>query len=387
MTSKGTGAISTIQLFGEFAEEVIKKTLKPDNEKEVILHPGQIYVGTIFNGRENLDQVTIGCTALNNFSINCHGNPLIVSDIMKLLAKNKVKLVNSELLLAKIIKSEKKVRSIAIEAKTEAFKALTIEGVKIINNQIEKGLAKIASNWLGQKDTASLEEMKASVEKILKESKIANLIIYGCKAVLVGPPNTGKSTLLNRLAGKEKAIVTDIEGTTRDWVSFRGRIGRLSVEFIDTAGLDEALIKADKSKINKASQLKSMQMFEQADLILLVLDKGQLLNQLDKNLILKIEGKNVLTILNKSDLESKLNENELPSNLHNIVSISAKNGTGLDKLFENILKITHTGDFDLSAPLCFTSRQKNLLKQINSIKTKEEALSIITELLNGDVIV
>jgi tRNA modification GTPase len=302
MTSKGTGAISTIQLYGGSAEEIIKKIFKPDKEKEAILQPGRIHVGTIFNGKENIDQVTIGCVGLNNFTINCHGNPLIVSDIMKLLAGKKVQLVNAEQLLTKLYQTKKQLHTIAIEAKIEVAKALTIEGTKIINNQVEKGLTKIASAWLQIKDTIKLEEIKTDAEKILLNSRPGKLIIFGCKAVIIGPPNSGKSTLLNCLAGKEKAIVTDIKGTTRDWVSARCRIGPLSVEFIDTAGLSEALIETELSEVDKISQVKSLEMLEEADLVLLVLDINQDADQLENNFVQKISGKKVLTVLNKSDL-------------------------------------------------------------------------------------
>ncbi|MHC4265876.1 MAG: GTPase [Planctomycetota bacterium] len=385
MTSKGTGAISTIQIFGESAEEVIKKIFKPDNEKEATLQPGQIHVGTIFNGKENIDQVTIGCVGTNNFTINCHGNPLIVSDIMKLLAGKKVQIVNTEQLLAKIYQIKKQLNTIAIEARIEVAKALTIEGTKIINNQVEKGLAKTASNWLEIKDGIRLKEIKTEAEKILQNSHIAKLIIFGCKAVIVGPQNSGKSTLLNCLAGKEKAIVTDIKGTTRDWISARCRIGPLSVEFIDTAGLSEALIETEPSELDKVSQLKSLEMLEEADIVLFVLDINQVIDNRENKFFQKIAGRKVITVLNKSDLSAKLEQDKSPQGLDNIAVISAKNRTGIDKLFEKILETTGTFNFDLSSPVCFTSRQENLMRQLCSSKLKEPALSIITELLNGDV--
>ncbi|MHC4271937.1 MAG: GTPase [Planctomycetota bacterium] len=385
MTSKGTGAISTIQLYGNSAKDIIKKIFKPDKEKKAILQPGRIHLGNIFDAKENLDQVTIGCVESNNFSINCHGNPLIVSDIIKLLADNKVQLVNAEQLLSKIYQTKKQFNTIAIEAKFEVAKASTIEGTKIINNQVKKGLVKIASAWLQKKDTIKLEEIKTEAEKILQNSQTGKLIIFGCKAVIVGPPNSGKSTLLNSLAGKEKAVVTDIKGTTRDWVSAQCRIGPLPIEFIDTAGLGEELIETEIPEVDKASQLKSLELLEEADLLLLVLDINQHADQLQKNLAQKIGGKKVLTVLNKSDLHAKLDMSKLPPNFHDYVSISAKNRTGLDKLFQKILVATEIEIFDLFSPVCFTRRQEILIHQISSLKSKEQALSIITELLNGDV--
>ncbi|MHC4842357.1 MAG: GTPase [Planctomycetota bacterium] len=385
MTSKGSGAISTIQLFGDSADKVIKKIFKTTYKKELILNSGRIYIGTVFDGNENLDEVTIGCDGLNNFSINCHGNPLIVSDIMKLLSGNKVQLVSAEQLLAKILKSQNQLNTIAVEAKIFGAKSLTIEGIKIINNQAEKGLAKTASIWLQPKDNIRLNEIKTEAEKILVDTQTAKLIITGCKVVIIGPPNSGKSTLLNCLAGKEKAIVTDVKGTTRDWISARCRIGPLSVELIDTAGLSETLIETEPSVIDKASQLKSLKMLEEADFVLLVLDINQVVDNLEGKLLKKITGKKVITVLNKSDLPAKLKKDKLPPILKDIISISAKNGTGLEQLLEKILEITDTNDFDLSTCVCFTGRQESLLQKLCNVKSKQQALSIITELLNGNV--
>jgi tRNA modification GTPase len=385
MTSKGTGAISTIQLFGDSAGKIIKKIFKPTGNKAVTLKSGNIYVGTLSDGKQDIDQVTIGCEGPNNFAINCHGNPLIVSDIMKLLVRNKVQLVNAEKLLVKIFQAQKQLNTIAIEAEIEAAKALTIEGTKIINNQVEKGLAKIVSGWFEKKDSIRLSEIKTTGARIFRDSKTAKLIIFGCKAVIVGPPNSGKSTLLNCLAGKEKAIVTNIKGTTRDWVSARCRLGPLSVEFIDTAGLNEALSEPALSETDKIAQLKSIQLLEKADLTLVVLDNSQYLPQLESNLIQKIAGKKVLTVLNKSDLPAKLEKDKLPLNLDQTIMISAKNGTGIEALSQKILDITGTGDFDLSTPVCFTDRQKGLLENLVKSKMPQQAKEIVKKLYNENI--
>jgi tRNA modification GTPase len=201
--------------------------------------------------------------------------------------------------------------------------------------------------------------------------------------VLSGPPNSGKSTLLNCLCGKQKAIVTDIRGTTRDWVGARCRIGSLSVELIDTAGLDEEPVATSQNILEKKSQQKTAQILEQADLVLLVLDNSQPVNQLDGQLIEKIAGKKILTVLNKSDLPTGFDTGKLPRILADTVRISAKLSTGIENLIEKIRQICGVADFDLQAEVCFTSRQENLLKQLEKAKSKEQAASIITELLNG----
>ena len=387
MTGKGTGAISTIQVFGNSAEAVVRKIFRPAGHKPLVLKPGRILLGTITDPprRETIDQVTIGCEDANNFAINCHGNPLIAEMIMQLLQKHGAKLITAEQLLAKTLAAQKPANTIALEGKLTQPKARTIEGTKIIANQIDAGLSKKATEWLQNINTLSLDEITADAARILNDSQTAKLIIAGCTAVITGPPNSGKSTLLNCLCGKQKAIVTDIKGTTRDWVSARCKIGSLSVELIDTAGLNEKVPMTPQNSVEKASQQKAVEILKSADLVLLVLDNSAAGDQLDDRLLEKIAGKKVLTVLNKSDLPAKLATAKLPQVLGETVQMSAKFGTGIEKLLEKIPQICGVPDFDLQQPVCITSRQENLLRQLQKAKSKQQATSIITELLNGQV--
>ncbi|MFA5251371.1 MAG: GTPase [Phycisphaerae bacterium] len=376
-TGKATGAIAVIQLAGVSAESIIKKIFVPTGKKPAVFEPGKILLGTISDGSETIDQVIIGCEAPGQFAINCHGNPLIVADIMQLLQSNGAALLTAEELLTKIFSAGKLANTIAIETKLTQLQAKTIEGTKIIAGQVNAGLTKTIEKW--RQDKTSLEKIKAGAEQILKDSSTAKLIIFGCTIVLSGPPNTGKSTLLNFLAGRQKAIVTDIAGTTRDWVSAQCLIGPFSVEFIDTAGLTET----PDDTIEKASQQKAVEMLNKADLVLLVLDNSQTNDQLDKLALEKIAGKQILTVLNKSDLPPKLDTDKLPQILTNTVQISAKFGDGIETLLEKIQHLCGVSDFDLKTPVCFTPRQENLLKQLQKAKSEQYALSVITELLNA----
>jgi len=383
MTGKGTGAISSVQVFGEKSEAVIKKIFKPTGKKKPTFEPGIICLGTISDGVETIDQVAIACEGPDNFAINCHGNPLIVASLMQLLQRHGAALLTAEQLLAKILTAEKPINTIALEAKLAQPEVQTIEGAKIIANQIDAGLSSKATEWSQNIDTISLKEIALNASEILKNSQTAKLIIAGCTMVIAGPPNSGKSTLLNCICGKQKAIVTNIKGTTRDWVSAKCQIGSLSAELIDTAGLGEKLAATPENILAKKSQEKTALILEQADLVLLVLDNSQPIDQLDGRLIEKIAGKKILTVLNKSDLPAKLNAAKLPKILANKVRISAKLGTGIENLLKKIRQICGVADFDLQAEVCFTSRQENLLKQLKKAKSGKQAASIITELLNG----
>jgi len=381
MTGTGTGAISTVQVFDEGAEAVIRKIFKSVRDKPLALKTGNIYLGTIVDGNETIDQVTIGCEGVNTFAINCHGNPLIVEMIMHLLKKNGATLITAEQLLAKILTAEIHSHTIEVEVKIFQARAETLEGTKIILNQIEGGLGAKAQNWLNDIKTGRLEEIKSDAVAVLQNSRTARLIMYGCTIVLAGPVNSGKSTLLNYLAGKQKAIVADIKGTTRDWVSSKCKVGTIVAEIIDTAGLDEQFAQINDDSIESQAQKKSLEVLQKADLVLLVLDGNQPNNQFSENFVKKITDKKILMVFNKSDLPMKL---EVSSQAET-VQISAKFGTGIENLLKKIQQSLGVMDFDLGSAVCFTDRHQRLVKRIVESKSKDEAVSAITELLNSEI--
>jgi len=385
MTGKGTGAISIIQLYSGDAKAIINKIFRPTGAKPSNLASGKIVLGMIADASETVDQVTIGCEGPDNFAINCHGNPLIVSAIMQLLERSGAKPITAEHLLAKILIADKHDNTIKVEAKLTQLRTETIQGTKIIENQINFGLSKRLTDWLENIDTIALERITGESEQILTDSRKAKLIIFGSKVAIVGPPNTGKSTLLNCLSGRQKSIVTEIEGTTRDWVSARCQIGPVSMEIFDTAGLDEKLATTAETSVDKAAQEKSVQILEQADLILLVLDINQPTDQLNERLLDRLVGKDVLTVLNKVDLPIKFDTTKLPRALGNTVQISAKFGTGIPQLIEKMLLIFGVTNFDAKVPVCFTARQMNLLTQLTHAKSKQKATTLITNLLHGQL--
>jgi tRNA modification GTPase len=378
MTGKGTGAIATIELCGDSAADILKRIFTPQGQKPAEFSTGKILLGTIAAGSETIDQVTIGCEDNNTYAINCHGNPLIVEEIMQLLQKQGVELLTAEQLLCKTSTGR---NTISLETKLMLPKVKTLEGTRIVLNQIESGLTASAKNWLQN----PLEKIADEAQRIIDKSKIAKLIISGCRIVLAGPPNTGKSTLLNQLCGKQKAIVTDIKGTTRDWVSANCRIGPLALELIDTAGLDDKLA----SDVEKAAQQTALELINQADIVLLVLDNSEPANQIDKSFTNILADKKVLPVLNKSDLPFVTQcRTGLPclfetGNMPDAISISAKFGSGIDYLCDEIQRLAGIENFDPNQPICFTPRQEQLLAQLSTAKSKDAVHSIITELLSG----
>ena len=378
ITGKGTGAISTILVYGDSSQSVITQIFKPASEKTLSFEKGKILLGSIYDGSKKIDQVTIGCEGQNTLAIHCHGNPLIVEMITQLLQKHGVRILSDEELQIKILSSQKQSDAISVEANIAQAQAKTLQGTKIILNQVYYGLGKVVRTWLSDIDNISIDSIQKQADDILQNSLIANLIILGCKTVLTGPPNSGKSTLLNCLAGRQKSIVTDISGTTRDWVSAQCQIESLSLELIDTAGLDENLSITSES-IDDAAQKKTLELIEQADLVLLVLDNSNDV-EFNNSIFESLSNKKIITVLNKSDLPVKFNAGKLPDFLSNPVRISAKDNIGIDNLISSIRQTCGVTNFDLRTPVCFTDRQKNLLEELKQINSKHQAVKIITEL-------
>jgi len=384
MTGTGTGAIATVGVFGDAARAVLAKVFKPAGTKPAEPRMGEIVLGTICDGGKTIDRVAVGCEGADTFAINCHGNPLIVEMIMQLLQRCGATLLTAEQLLSRILMAQGLSNTIAVEAKLAQAKARTIQGTRIIANQIDAGLSRKAQAWLENVDGTSLDEIKAEAIQILQKSQAAKPIIYGCTVVLAGPPNSGKSTLLNCLAGRQKAIVTDIEGTTRDWVEADCQVDSLSLTLIDTAGLSRDLL-GPEDTIEKTAQRKTAEILRQADIVLLIVDSSRPVEEFDDQISKRIADKSVITVLNKSDLPAKFDAGRLPKILSNTVQISAKLGAGIENLKEKIRQTTGAADFDLRQAICFTSRQENLLKQLINVKSKRQAASTITELLTGQM--
>jgi len=386
-TGKGSAAIATIQVYGGKSTSLVEQIFKPASANPPALEAGNVLLGTIVDGGSTIDQVTVGCEERESYAIHCHGNPLIVEQIAGLLQRHGAALVSAEEFLRQVVASKSDISTIEMEARLAQLKARTVAGTKLIFNQIESGLRKTAQSWLDSLDEMSLEEIKADTAEILAQSSVARLIIEGCTVVLIGPPNSGKSTLLNALAGREKAIVSHIEGTTRDWVEAQCHIGPLEVTLIDTAGLDEVLASENGSAVERDSQKRSSEMLKRADLVLLVLDGSRPVEQLSERIISGLGGRNVLAVLNKSDLPTAFDATALPDSLGEPIQISAENNTGIDELCRRILRATDTADFDLHRPVVFTDRQREIMSELVAAESKADAKALISKLLKDSATV
>jgi tRNA modification GTPase len=383
MTGQGMGAIATVQLFGESAEEVLQRVFRARGGRALVPGEGRIALGSIVEDGKILDEVTLGCEGPHTFALHCHGNPLIVARIMELLRRQAVQVVPAEQLLARVWASRKPGDAVGMEARLALATVKTLEGAAILANQVQGGLSEKIRGWQDRFDSLSLEEIAIEARDILQRSEPARLMISGCAIALVGPPNTGKSTLLNTLAGREKAIVSDLGGTTRDWVSAEIHIPPLAATIIDTAGLAPRLTSG--SEIDQAACHKSLEIIDRANLILLVLDLSRSAVPLAEELLNRLPHGQTLAVLNKADLPPRFDPADLPPQLGQTVRISAKQGTGLDDLIRAIHHVCGVADFKPRTPVAFTDRQRRLLQSLPRSDTKAQARRILSDLLESPV--
>jgi len=371
-TAKGAAAIAVVEVFGSGGVDVARSIFQADGGKSCGFGIGVIYTGYITGDGEIIDHVVACRTEEDVIEINCHGNPLIVEMVMGALSKAGAKLVDAEKLISEKLTSKGGANSIKIEAEIEKLKAVSLSGVKAI---AANDLSVVAGGWLDGIDSLSIEKIKEKCKDILTASETAKYLIGGCRAVIAGPPNSGKSTLLNWLCGREKAIVTDIAGTTRDWVSGTCRAGELVIELFDTAGLDASII--GKNAIDEESQKRSMELLNECDVVLLVLDSTQTSDDFNFDVITE-SGKTVITVLNKSDIGGT------PA-AQGSVNISAMTGDGIDRLLDLIVDVL-VGESGIAKTICFTERQAGILKRIVECENIKDIEILIKELVNGCIL-
>lgn len=227
----------------------------------------------------------------------------------------------------------------------------------LTNEQIEEGL----------------DGIEKSLSSLLKRSEEGRIIKDGLRTAIVGRPNAGKSSLLNALLQEDRAIVTDIPGTTRDTIEESIKIGGVPLVLMDTAGLRETDNKVEKIGIERAK--KSM---EQADLVLAVIDGSHVLEKEDKELLSSLKGRKSMVILNKYDLPQEVDEEEIKALAGDapVVSLSARYGSGMEELEEALRRLTETQDRDAGRRLFLTNlRHVDLVKKaLEAVRRAQESL-------------
>ncbi len=398
-TSLSPSSISIIRVSGKDAISITNKIFKGKDLDKVKSHT--INYGYIVDNDEIVDEVLVSVmrapktfTMEDVTEINCHGGIIPTKRVLELLYLNGCvpaepgEFTKRAFLNGRIDLLEAESVMDLIEAKTDEMGAIAINQlsgqvsnmIKELRNEVMDVLANIEVNIdypeyddieqiTNKKVFDKLNNIKDKIEIILKNSENGQLYKTGIKTAIIGKPNVGKSSLLNNLLEEEKAIVTDIEGTTRDIVEGQINLNGVILNLIDTAG-----IRKTNDIIEEIGVNKSIKMIEEADLILYLLNNNEEITENDIKLINEIKNKNHIIIINKIDLENKLNIDNL--NLDNVIKISIKENTGIDDLKNKIIEL-----FNLNK---ITNKDMKYLTNARSISLLRQSLDIVNEILSNN---
>ena len=360
-TALGVGAISIIRVSGNDAIKIVNSISKRKILETVDSHT--ITYDHIMEDGKVIDEVLISVmkaprtfTCEDVVEINAHGGITTTNRILKELLKKGCRLAEPgeftkrAFLNGRIDLTQAEGIMDLINSKTEKARNLAINQLdgKVSNliNELRNDIIQILANievnidypeyedieeLTNEKVRPMLDNLEKKMKKILNESENGKLVREGIKTSIIGKPNVGKSSLLNRLLNEEKAIVTDIEGTTRDIVEGTIVIDGILLNMIDTAGIRET-----NDLVESIGVKKSMELIEKSDLVLYVLNNNDEITENELDILKKLENKNHIIVINKCDLESKL---KLPDNTYNIVKISALEDKGIDELKEKIKEL------------------------------------------------
>ena len=397
-TTMGVGAISIVRLSGKEAISIVNKSFKGKNLEEIETHT--INYGHIYDGEELIDEVLVSImkgprsfTAEDIVEINCHGGIITTNKILETMLNNGARLAEPGEFTKRaflngridLIKSEAVmdlIESKSDEARKVALSQLggnTSNLITKFRNTLKQLLSSIEVNidypeyydievMTIEKIKEQVSNMKIELQNLVKESENTTIIRTGIKTVIVGKPNVGKSSILNKLLEKDKAIVTDIAGTTRDIVEGEIYLDGVLLNIIDTAG-----IRNTEDVVEKIGVEKSLSMIDEADLIIVVLNSNEKLTEEDKEILEKTKDKTRIIVLNKNDLERKI---ALPEELENIVETNTNDLSGIVSLKNKVKELFNLEQLSTKDYTYLTnSRQISLAKQAyKSLLSAETAI-------------
>ena len=396
-TTMGVGAISIIRVSGNEAIQTVNKIFKGKDLNNVESHT--INYGHIIDNNKIIDEVLVSImkapktfTREDVVEINTHGGIAITNKVLELLLLNGCRLAEPgeftkrAFLNGRIDLIEAEGVMDLINSKTEKARNLAINQVngevsKLIKNLRQKVIEILANievnidypeyedieEMTNSMILSNIEQIELEIKNILKHSEDSKIIKEGIKTIIIGSPNVGKSSILNKLLNEDKAIVTDIAGTTRDIVEGNIQIDGIVLNMIDTAGIRET-----NDLVESIGVKKSLDLIDEADLILYVLNNNEILTQEEKEILEKIKNKNHIIIVNKIDLENKLDLNLLS----NYIEMSIKNDIGINKLRDKIKEIFNLEQIEQNDYTYLSSaRSISLLKKsLESLEAVKEGI-------------
>ena len=394
-TALGVGAISIIRVSGSEAISKVANLFEGKNLNEVKSHT--IHYGHIISNGEIIDEVLVTIlkapktyTKEDIVEINSHGGISTTKKILEILIENGIRLAEPgeftkrAFLNGRLDLTEAEAVNSLIKSRTDLERKLalnTLSGkVSKKINKVREIIVELLANIEVNIDfpeyedaleitlenlPPKLNEIKKELENLLEEGKIGKIIENGIKVAIVGRPNVGKSSILNALLKENKAIVTDIAGTTRDIVEGEVELKGIALKFIDTAG-----IRKTKDIVEKIGVDKSLEMIDESDLVIHVLNNNEVLTEEDKEIMEKIKDKTHITFINKSDLPTKLKIDK-----KDVVKGNTMDLNGLDELKNKIVEL-----FDLER---INNSNLEIVSSVREIGLLKEALNSIDQALNN----
>ncbi|MDO5798483.1 MAG: tRNA uridine-5-carboxymethylaminomethyl(34) synthesis GTPase MnmE [Eubacteriales bacterium] len=392
-TAMSASGIGIVRISGDEAMEVISRIYRSKNGKKNIreVQSHTIHYGFIYDGEDVVDEVLVMImrgphtyTGEDTVEIDCHGGVYAMKKVLETVLKNgaviaepgeftKRAFLNGRLDLSQaeavmdVIQAR---NSMALKSSVEQLKGSVQRAVKEIRSRLLYQIAYIESA-LDDPEHYDLEgypqELEGIVDKeagevaaLLKTADDGRMIQEGIKTVILGKPNAGKSSLLNFLVGEDRAIVTEIEGTTRDILEEYISLNGITLRVIDTAGIRETEDLVEKIGVGKAKQ-----MAEDADLILYVVDSSRALDENDEEIIELLSGRKSIVIYNKTDLEPAVNMKKLQEKTGSpVIPVSIVEETGIHELEEEIKNMFFEGELSFNDEVYITNaRHKAALEE------------------------